>query len=104
MGTRKKSRAIKDLEKIRKRPLTFGDLLYATRTTAEMTQLELATKSGTSKAKICDFEKGRRIPTLELAVRLAQALGHSEALFLSKIIAEQVNNTGLNFKVEIKAA
>ena len=104
MSTRKKSRAIKEIDKIRKKPLAFGDLLYAVRTTSEMSQVELAVKSGTSKAKICDFEKGRRTPTVELAAKLAKALGHSEALFVSKLIEEQLNNSGLKFKIEIKAA
>ena len=104
MSIRKKSQTIKKIDKIRKRPLVFGDLLYAVRTTSEMSQVKLAIKSGTTKAKICDFEKGRRTPTVELAAKLAKALGHSEALFVSKLIEEQLNNSGLKFKIEIKAA
>ena len=104
MSTRKKSSAIRALEKIRGKSLSFGALLYAVRTTAEMSQVELADKAGTTKAKVCDFEKERRVPTLELAARLANALGHSEALFVSKIIEEQISNSGLRLKIEVKAA
>ena len=31
-----------------------------------MTQADLAEEAETTKSKICDFEKGRRTPTLEL--------------------------------------
>ena len=104
MNIKKKSQAIKELDKIRKKPLDFSDLLHSVRTTSEMSQVELATKAKTTKAKICDFEKGRRVPTLELAAKLAKALGHSEELFVSKIIKEQLKRSGLQLKIEIKAA
>ena len=100
----KKSTAIKELEKLRKGPLKFKDLLYSVRTTEEITQVELAQKAGTTKAKICDFEKGRRTPTLELAAKLAKALGHSEALFVSKLIEEQIKDAKLRLKIKIEAA
>ena len=104
MTIRKKSNAIKELEKFRKSPLSFMDLLYSVRTTEEMTQVELAGLSGTSKAKICDFEKGRRVPTLKLAAKLAKALGHSEALFVAKLIEEQIKDANLKLKITIEAA
>lgn len=104
MTTRKKSSAIKELEKIRGGSLTFSDLLYSVRTTEEMSQVDLAKKAGTSKAKICDYEKGRRIPTLEIAAKMAKALGHSEALFVSKLIEEQLEEANLKLKVKIEAA
>ena len=104
MTTKKKSDAIKELEKIRKGPLDFKDLLHSLRTTEEISQVELAEKSGTTKAKICDFEKGRRVPTLELAAKLAKALGHSEALFVSKLIEEQIKDANLKLNIKIEAA
>ena len=104
MNTRRKSNAIKELDKIRKGSLCFKDLLYSIRTTEEVSQVELAKRVGTSKAKICDFEKGRRIPNFELAAKLANALGHSEALFVAKIIDEQLKEANLKLKVKIEAA
>jgi len=104
MSTRKKSNALKELDKIRKGPLVFKDLLHSIRTTEEISQVELAKSVGTSKAKICDFEKGRRIPSLELAAKLAKALGHSEALFVAKIIEEQLQEANLKLKVKVEAA
>lgn len=102
--TTRKSIAIKSLEKIRKTPMSFGDLLFSCRSTEEMSQVELAKTTGTTKAKICDFEKGRRVPTLEMAAKFAKALGHSEALFVSKIIEEQLKEANLKLKVKIEAA
>jgi transcriptional regulator with XRE-family HTH domain len=103
MTIKKKSKAIQELEAIRKSPLFFKDLLNSIRVTEEMTQTELAELSGTSKAKVCDFEKGRRTPTLELAAKMAKALGHSEVLFVSKLIQEQIENANLKLKVSIEA-
>lgn len=104
MTTKKKSKAVNELNKIRKKPLSFSDMLYAVRTTEEISQVELAEMAGTTKAKICDFEKGRRNPTLELAAHLAKALGHSEALFVGKLIEEQISEANLKLKVKIEAA
>lgn len=100
----KKSKAVKELEKLIGGSLSFGELLYSLRTTEEVSQVELAEEADTSKAKICDFEKGRRIPTLELAARLARALGHSEALFVKKILEEQIRDADLKLKVKVEAA
>ena len=100
----KKSKAVKELEKIRKGPLKFKDLLLSLRSTEEMSQVDLAKKVKTTKTRICDFEKGRRLPSLELAAKLARALGHSEALFVSKIIEEQIKGAKLKLKVKIEAA
>jgi transcriptional regulator with XRE-family HTH domain len=104
MTIRKKSSAIKQLEKIRKGPLTFRGLLHSSRVTEELTQVELAEIVGTSKAKICDFEKGRRTPTLEMAAKLAEALGHSKALFVAKLIEDQIKEANLKLKIKVEAA
>ncbi|MGH1469310.1 MAG: helix-turn-helix transcriptional regulator [Bdellovibrionales bacterium] len=100
----KKSKAVKELEKIIGGSVAFGEFLYSLRSTEEMTQADLAEEAGTTKAKICDFEKGRRTPTLELAARLARALGHSEALFVKKILEEQIKEADLKLKIKIEAA
>ncbi len=104
MTTRNKSKAVKELDKIRKKPLGFKELLYAVRTTEEFSQVELADEAGTTKAKICDFEKGRRLPTLELGAKLAKALGHSEALFVAKLIEEQLKAAKLKLVIKVEAA
>ncbi len=104
MTTKKKSQAIKQLEKIRKGPLKFQDLLHSVRITEEITQQELAEMIGSSKAKICDFEKGRRKPSMQLAAEMADALGHSRALFVAKLIEDQLEEADLKLKIKIEAA
>lgn len=104
MTTKKKSTSIQQLEGLRKGPLLFKDLLHSVRTTEEISQVELAEMIGTTKAKICDFEKGRRVPSLEVGGKLAKALGHSEALFVSKLIEEQIKEANLKLKIKVEAA
>jgi transcriptional regulator with XRE-family HTH domain len=104
MSIRTKSKAIKDLEKIRGGPLSFSDLLHSTRLAEEVTQVELAEMVGTSKSKICDFEKGRRAPSLEMAAEIANALGASKAVFVAKLIEDQIKDANLKLKIKIEAA
>jgi transcriptional regulator with XRE-family HTH domain len=104
MTIKKKSNAVRDLEKIRKSPLEFKDFLYSLRITEELSQVDLAKLSGTTRSKICDFEKGRRLPTLELGACIAKALGHSEALMVSKLIEEQIKSANLKLKIKVEAA
>lgn len=101
---KKKSKAITQIEKIRGSRLDFSDLLRSLRQTMELTQTELAYRAGTTRSKICDFEKGRRIPSLKLATKLAKALGHSETLFVYKIFQEQIYQANLKMKIEVHAA
>jgi len=98
------TKSTRQLNKIRKKTLLFNELLHSLRIAEEMSQVELAALTGTTKSKICDFEKGRRTPTLEIAAKLAKALGHSEVLFITKLIQEQLKRANLNVKVIIEAA
>jgi len=102
--TIKKSETLKSLEKLMGGPLTFQDLLHATRMSEELSQTQLGQKVGVSRSKICDFEKGRRKPTLILAAKMAKALRSSEALFVSKLIEDQLRESKLKLKVKIEAA
>ena len=57
--------------KIKKRRLELG-----------MTQAQLSERSGIAQSSISEIESGRHVPTLEVAIRLAQALErHVEDLF-----------------------
>jgi transcriptional regulator with XRE-family HTH domain len=104
MSTNKKSKTLKELEKLRGGSLLFKDMLHSVRLSVEMSQVELANLLGTTKSKICDYEKGRRVPTLEVASRLAKALGHSEALFVKKILEAQIEEADLKLKIKVEAA
>jgi transcriptional regulator with XRE-family HTH domain len=53
----------------------FGLRLKELRTRAGLTQPELAERAGLSKAGIADWEQGRRKPSWEVVLKLADALG-----------------------------
>ncbi len=99
----KKSKAKRFLEKVRGRPLTFGELIESIRQCDEITQEELAEKLGVSKAYICDVEKGRRTVSPERASAFAQVLGYSVDSFVARAIEDQLRNLGLDLEVEIRA-
>ena len=55
----------------------------------EMTQLELAEKSGASRQTIIALEAGKYLPSLELAYKIANAFGVTiEEVFECKLQAE----------------
>ncbi len=56
---------------------TLGQVLRELRCQGGFTRLELAEAAGMSENAVRDYEQGRRMPTLESAVRLAFALGVS---------------------------
>lgn len=104
MSTRKKSDAIKFLEKITDGPLTISKLLRAIRLGEEMSQIEFANKLGISRSNLCDIEKGRRFISSELAEKFAERLGESKEQFIRIALQDQLNRAGLKYFVNIKAA
>lgn len=57
--------------------LTLARALKTLRTRVGWTQKDLADKAGVSKASISSYESQRRVPTLETATRIADALDAS---------------------------
>jgi transcriptional regulator with XRE-family HTH domain len=58
-------------------PLSFGNNLRAKRQELEIKQKELAQTVGISAQSLSVYEKGVKLPPLEVAVKLAEALGVS---------------------------
>lgn len=105
MGTRKKMRdAMEFLEELTGGPLTFGEALAAIRNCADMTQTELARRAGVRRSTICDLEKGRRLPSPELAARYAKILRHSEKQFIRLALQDQLRKAGIKYQVSLEAA
>ena len=90
----------KDLEKDYG-PLTFADLLIMQREDVGLTQIEMADKLGISKQKLCDFEKGRRFPSIKMAARWAKKLKHSKAIWVQIVLQDQLRRNKLKLKVFI---
>lgn len=92
------------LEKLRGKPLSFGQLIESLRICDEISQVELANKMKMSRAHLCDIEKGRRSVGPETAARFAQVLGYSASQFVSIAIEDQLKKAGLRWRVTLKAA
>ena len=58
--------------------------LTAARLRAGMTQAELARRIGTQRSNICRLESGAQNPTLDLLLRVSEALGMQASFSLSE--------------------
>src|SRR4051812_47414983 len=85
-------------------PLTFGRFLRGSRTTRDMTQVEMAGLLGLSRSTLCDIEKGRQAVSAELAARIARACGLSEVLAVEAALMDQLRRAGLDMRVQVQAA
>jgi antitoxin HigA-1 len=59
---------------------------------------------GISRAHLCDIEQGRRMVSLERAVRFAEALQQSESQFARLALQDQIRAAGLKLKITVEAA
>jgi transcriptional regulator with XRE-family HTH domain len=101
---KKKSDAMKFLEKLNGGPLTFGSMIESIRQCDEISQVDLAKRMSLSRAYLCDIEKGRRPVSPERAAEFAKVLGYSVAQFVATAIGDQLRHAGLKFTVDLKAA
>jgi transcriptional regulator with XRE-family HTH domain len=105
MSIRKKTRdAMEFLEELTGGPLTFGEALAAVRDRENISQTELARRAGVRRSTICDLEKGRRLPSAELAARYAKILRHSEKQFIRLALQDQLRKAGIKYQVNLEAA
>lgn len=100
----KKSKAIKYIEQIRKKRLSFGEMIESLRISDGLSQVELAKKLNISRAHLCDLEKGRRSITVSRAIALANALGYSKKQFVAKAFEEIAHEAGMKIKITIEVA
>lgn len=82
-------------------PLTFADLLLIEREEAGVSQVEMAKKLGITRQKICDFEKGRRLPSTKMAASWAKKLGHPQGAWVQVVLQDQLRRDKLRFKVSV---
>ena len=104
MITKKKSDAMKFLEKAAGRPLTLGGLLESLRLSEEMSQIAFAKKLKISPSHLCDIEKGRKTVSVARAAHFAEALHRSEIQFVRLALQDEVQRSGLKLKISVKAA
>lgn len=63
----------------------FGQKLRRHRKSAELTQAELAEKAGVHKRYISQLERGLKVPSIEVAFALCDALGAKAGSFLEQV-------------------
>lgn len=71
----------------------FRQNLKRIRTTLGVSQTELGRRLSTTPGFICDFEKGRRVPSIVTLAKLADALGVSPATLISSNDSEMLEAT-----------
>jgi antitoxin HigA-1 len=104
MTTRKRSEAVKRLDKIIGEEESLGGFLWAIRVGDELSLESFAKKLKISKQNLCDIEKGRKFVSPERAARFAKILGHSEITFVELALQDIIRNDGLKLKVKVEAA
>lgn len=102
--TTSKSPTMKKLEKIAGRPLTLGGLLESVRLSEELPANVFAKMLDISASHLCDIEKGRKAVSPARAALFAKTLGRSEAQFIRLAIQDDLNRSGLKYKVVIAKA
>ena len=81
-------------------PMTFARLLVSHRLCEEMSQQKFAKLLSISASSLCDLEKGRSIPSISRARKIAKKIKMSEKLFIKIAMQDQLNREGLhNFKI-----
>jgi transcriptional regulator with XRE-family HTH domain len=65
--------------------LTFGDLLRRFRGSADLTQEDLAERTGLTTQAISLLERGRNSPSLRTIFRLAEVLGVKPSELLDRV-------------------
>ncbi len=97
---------LKELQKDRG-TMTFARLLLSYRLSQGWTQQELARKiSGLSltRGNICDYEKGRKVPSPAYAEKIAKKLGEIPSYWLEVAIQDMLRKENLEYTINIKAA
>lgn len=94
----------KYLKKITGEELNFANMIHSLRMADEVSQVELADMVGISKGIMCDIEKGRRLPTIDQAKNMAEALGYPIQGFIAILFQDQLKKANLNLTVSLDDA
>lgn len=81
--------------------ISFAKLLKNHRETEDLLQKDFARRLKISPQRLNDFEKGRRLPDIETAVKFARILKDSEAFFVQVLFQDYLKQECLPFQVLI---
>ena len=100
MSTKKYQIGIKQIEDAFGK-VTFGRLLKSHRLAEDMTQVQLAKHLKVSKQNLNDLETGRKLPSLNRALKIAKKLNVVDEVVAQIVIQEQLDRENIHFTVKI---
>ena len=94
---------VKAKETIRKEAghISFGEMLHSFRQNGELTQVDMAETLSISKQELCNIEKGRKLVSVERAVKFANDLKMPAKTFAKYALQDQLVKAGLKGEVNI---
>jgi transcriptional regulator with XRE-family HTH domain len=104
MTTKKKSKAMKFLDKAIGTPMSFGSNLEAIRLSDSESQVAFAKKLGISQAHLSQIEKGIKLVSPERATNFANILGYSAITFVELALQDQLKKANIKMKIHLEAA
>src|SRR5262245_20746573 len=93
--SRKKSDAMRFLEKISGGRLTIAQILKTIREPDDLSQQGFAAKLGISKQNLCVIEKGRKFVSSARAALFATKLGYPPTYFIQRALQEELDRAGV---------
>ena len=82
-------------------PATFGELIKNFRETEGLSQRDFSKFLKISPQRLNDFEKGRRLPDIESAVKFSKILKDSEAFFIQILFQDYIRQENLKLVVKV---
>ena len=81
--------------------INFSDLLISSREIEGMTQAAMSRRLSISSQRLCDFEKGRRLPSPKSVEKMAKKLGYHPAVWIQILLQDQLQREKVNLKVSV---
>lgn len=100
MITKKNKGARESLERL-VGTFTFAMFIRASRTTLDLTQIEMAEKIGITPSSLCDIEKGRTLVSVEAAARYAKKAGFSIVSAIEASLQDQLRKAHLDHQIQV---
>ena len=82
-------------------PLTFGRALWSHRKCEEISQKDFAKMLGISPSSLCDLEKGRKLPSVNRAAKIAKILNEPEKIWIRLALQDMLREADLRYEVSV---
>lgn len=83
---------------------TFAMFMRSSRTTLDLSQVEMAKKLGITRSSLCDVEQGRVLVSAATAVKYAKKVGFSQLVALEACIQDQLRKAHLHYDVTLEVS